>query len=428
MKICVHGLGYIGLATASLFANEGHEVVGYDVDGDVRRRLRRGDPNVAEASLGEYAQRALDGNLTVSDEPEAASYHVICVPTPYDPDRDGADLGAVEAAAENVSSLVRPGDTVVLESTVPPGTTTMVVAPVIGRSGLRPGDEVAVGYVPETMLPGNAVAELHSNDRIVGTLDGTSTESVRRLYESVPTGTLRTAPDATTAEFVKLVQNAYRDVNIAFANSLALIAKDYDIPVRDAIELANSHPRVDILDPGPGVGGHCLPIDPLFLGERSDETDLVDAARAINDRMPRYVVDLLESELGGLEGKSVAVLGIAYKGNVSDTRNSPGLAIGQELGVSVGRAVSLADGGWSGSGVDVRFCDPRVSESEVELQSVVDALRGADAAVLAAGHDEFANLDPRAAGALLDERVVLDPLAVLDREAWVDNGFRFLEL
>jgi nucleotide sugar dehydrogenase len=216
-------------------------------------------------------------------------------------------------------------------------------------------------------------------------------------------------------------------VNIAFANSLALLADEYDVPVRAAIDLANTHPRVDILDPGPGVGGHCLPVDPLFLGESVDRTALVDAARAVNDSMPGHVVDLLRAELGNLDGTAVAVLGISYKGNVDDTRNSPGLAIGRELGATVGQAVPLADGGESPR-VDVRFHDPCISEAEVDLRSLPDALRGADAAILAAAHNQFADLKPRAIGALLDERVVVDPVDLLEREAWTDQGFRFVEL
>jgi nucleotide sugar dehydrogenase len=427
MRVCVHGLGYIGLVTASLFANNGHEVVGFDTDRRIRERLRAGDPEVSEAELERFVERALDREFAVVDEPEPAEYHLVCVPTPYGAAAGSADLTYVEQASETVASLLRPDDVVVLESTVPPGTTETLLAPTVAASGLEPGRDVGLGYCPETVLPGNAVAELRSNDRIIGGVDRASTEAVEALYRSVPTGRLRTAPDATTAEFVKLVQNAFRDVNIAFANSLALLADDYDLPVRAAIELANTHPRVDILDPGPGVGGHCLPVDPLFLGEGSDRTELVDAARAINDSMPSHVVDLLRAELGGLDGATVAVLGVSYKGNVDDTRNSPGLAVGRALGATVGQPVPLTDGGERPT-VDVRFHDPCVSEDgvAVELRSLPDALRGADAAILAAAHDEFADLDPRAVGALLDERVVVDPVDLLDREAWTDRGFRLV--
>jgi nucleotide sugar dehydrogenase len=426
MSICVHGLGYIGLATASLFANNGHDVVGYDVDENGRERLERGEPDVSEASLESYTRQALEGSLTVSAEPVPAEYHIVCVPTPRDRDSGGADLSYVVEATETISSLLRPDDVVVLESTVPPGTTETVVAPKLAQSGLEPGRDIGLGYVPETMLPGNAVVELETNDRIVGGFDRASAATVEPLYDDVPTGTLRTAPDATTAEFVKLVQNAYRDVNIAFANSLALLAADHDVPVREAIEMANTHPRVDILNPGPGVGGHCLPIDPHFLGDGSDETELIDTARAVNDSMPDHVVDLLRDALGELEGKTIAVLGIAYKGNVSDTRNSPGLAIGQRLGAEVAHPVSLADGGRPD--IKVRFADPKVTDADVELHSVVDALAGADAAVLAAAHDEFASLDPRVVGNLLQRRVVVDPLDLLDGESWGDRGFELVGL
>ncbi|MEF8973301.1 MAG: nucleotide sugar dehydrogenase [Haloarcula sp.] len=426
MRLCVHGLGYIGLATSSLFANNGHEVIGYDIDEDVRDRLERGEPDVAEAPFEAYVQRALDASFRVSSEPVPAEYHVICVPTPYDRESEEANLDYVESAARAIGSLLRPDDVVIIESTVPPGTTTTVVAPLLARAGLTPSRDIGLGYVPETILPGNTVTELRSNDRILGGLDPASTEAIGTLYETVPTGTLRAAPDATTAEFAKLVQNAFRDVNIAYANTLALVAEDYGIDVREAIDLANTHPRVDILDPGPGVGGHCLPVDPHFLGQGSDETDLVDTAREVNDHMPDHVLDLLAAELDTLRGKTVAVLGVAYKGNVSDTRNSPGLAIARELGAATSEAVSLADGGWRE--VDVRLCDPHVTDPDLDLVPVTEALDCADAAVLTAAHDEFADLDPQMVRSLLDEQVVVDPLSVVDADAWTDQGISLVTL
>jgi len=424
MELCVHGLGYIGLATASLFVHNGHEVTGYDTDDRVRRRLERGEPEVTEAELDSYVRDALDSELTVNSHPVPAEYHLICVPTPYDRDAGRADLQYVEAAARNVRPLLRADDVVVLESTVPPGTTAGVVSPILAQSGLEPGSDIGLGYVPETMLPGNAVTELRSNDRILGGIDADSTAAIEELYGTVPTGDLRVAPDATTAEFVKLVQNAFRDVNIAYANTLALIARDYGVDVREAIRLANNHPRVDILRPGPGVGGHCLPVDPLFLGERSDETRLVDAARGVNDRMPGYVADLVAEALGTLEDKTIAILGVAYKGNVDDTRNSPGLEIARILSDPHTAALRIADGGMGAT--EVRLCDPHVTSPMLELEPLDDALDGADAAILASAHDEFADLDPRHVGSLLDERVLVDPLDLVDSDSWEQHGFELV--
>lgn len=425
MSVCVHGLGYIGMATASLFANNGYDVVGYDTDPKVRSQIEWGEPDVSEDELESYLQDAVDAGLTVSDEPVPASYHVICVPTPYDSTAGTADLQYVEDASQNISSLLRPNDVVVLESTVPPSTTATVVAPILAQSGLAPGEDVGLGYVPETMLPGNAIAELRSNDRILGGYDPASAVAIKNLYETVPTGTLNIAPDATTAEFVKLAQNAFRDVNIAYANALALIARDYGVGVRDAIELANCHPRVDILNPGPGVGGHCLPVDPFFLGVKSDNTDLIDTAREVNERMPQYVVDRLTEELGPLDDKAIAILGIAYKGNVDDTRNSPGLAIARAIVDADSAARPELDREETAT---LSLSDPHVSNSPLEIEPIPDALEGANAAILATAHDEFNDLSPARVGSLVEDRVIFDPLDIVDSETWAESGFDVLHI
>jgi UDP-N-acetyl-D-mannosaminuronic acid dehydrogenase len=326
--LCVHGIGYIGLATAALFANAGHEVVGFDVDERTIERLRDRNPRTTEEDLRAFVLDALDAGFTPSDEPTAADVHMICVPTPFDTDIGKADLSYVEAVGETIAPLLRPGDLVVLESTVPPGTTADVLGPILeAGSGLTAGTDFRLAHCPETVLPGNIVHELVHNDRIVGGVDASSTDAAIALYDPVVEGTIHRAPDATTAEFVKLAQNASRDVQIAFANELSKVARDYGIDGRDAIALANVHPRVSILQPGPGVGGHCIPVDPLFLGHGSDSLDVMRAARRVNDSMPAYVVELLRERLGALKGHTVAVLGIAYKGNVDDARNSPGVQL-----------------------------------------------------------------------------------------------------
>jgi nucleotide sugar dehydrogenase len=446
MKICVHGLGYIGLASAALFATDGHEVVGYDVDDRVTERLRAGDPDVSEPSFASFVERALDTNLVVGDDPVAADYHLVCVPTPYDQEREQAVLSAVEQATETVAGLVRRGDTVVIESTVPPGTTSNLVAGTLTTATLAPGEGIELGYTPETVMPGNTITELRTNDRIVGGVDAASTAAIRELYDPVTDGTIHTAPDPTTAEFVKLAQNAARDVEIAYANSLALLADDYGVDVRTAIELANSHPRVDLLDPGPGVGGHCIPIDPLFLGQESDETTLIDAARSINDRMPGHVVDRLGETLGSIDGANVAIFGITYKGDVRDTRNSPGLAIARRLSEDDAALEANAaeasepldpdtetdpdypeqpraatDG--TAPAVDVRVYDPVLGVGRLD-----DAVGGADAVVLATAHEAFADLDPGRIGERVARRVVVDPLDLLDADRWTDHGFDVVTL
>ncbi len=423
MKLCVHGLGYVGLATAALFANNGHDVEGYDTDSTVTSSLRRGDVSVSEPDLEAYVHSALDGGLSISDEVVPADAHFICVPTPYD---DGADLTYVEEAATAISEVLRQGDTVVVESTVPPETTVNTVAPTLEGSGLERSSDFHLAYTPETILPGNTVPELKENDRIIGGVDAESTRTVYELYSSVPTGEIHRAPDSTTAEFIKLSQNAFRDVNIGFANELALVADEYDVDVRDAIELANTHPRVDVLDPGPGVGGHCLPVDPLFLTGASKQTAIIEAARAVNDGMGGHIVRKLREELGPLAGRRIAILGVAYKGNVSEIRNSPGLAVAHALRAAEMETKQIADGG--SNTVSVRLSDPQVDDPLLELYPLERALTGADAAIVAAGHDEFKLLDPSRVSDLLHTDVVFDAVDVLDRETWTDHGFTVLDV
>lgn len=423
MTVCVHGLGYVGLATASLFANNGRDVVGFDTDPTVVSRLQRGEVDVPEEELERFVRQALSDGLSVSNEIQEAEYHMLCVPTPYS---DSADLSYVEQAADAISRHLRAGDTVVVESTVPPGTTSSTVAELLAQSGLTAGQQFHLAYSPETILPGNTVPELRTNDRIIGGIDDSSSSVVTDLYESAIEGDIHVAPDATTAEFVKLVQNAFRDVNIAFANELALLANDYEVDAREAIRMANSHPRVDILNPGPGVGGHCIPVDPLFLTDSSDRATLVGCARGVNDGMPAHIADRLRDELGGLAGTKIAILGVAYKGNVAETRNSPGRALARTLKNATVGPAPITDGGRGE--VTVSLTDPRVNDPTLALVPQDEALRDADAAVITAAHDEYRSLDPAGVRELLRTNLILDPVDVLDNSRWQKHGVRVIDL
>ncbi|WP_254547453.1 nucleotide sugar dehydrogenase [Halomarina pelagica] len=429
--VCVHGLGYVGLPTAALLAHNGHEVTGYDVDEAVIDRLTRGEVRTGEAELREYIAAVIDdGALVPSNEIEPASYHLICVPTPLDAEAERAELAYVSSAAEGIAGVLREGDTVILESTVPPGTTEGPLRETLEEeSGLRAGEDFHLAHSPETVLPGNILYELRANDRFVGGVDRDSTEIAASLYEPCIDGTVHRAPDASTAEFVKLVQNAYRDTNIGFANELARVARDYGIDTREAIELANRHARVDILQPGPGVGGHCLPVDPLFLAHGSDAVDLIRHARRVNDSMAGYVVDLVSHYFGGLDGKRLAVLGVAYKGNVDDTRNSPGLRVAQMLRAAEQERPAVADGG-EHQGVETRLHDPHVSDDDgsLGLVSLETALDGADAIVVTTDHDEFRSLSPAKAAERMRGRLLVDTKGLLDENAWRDAGFDVLTL
>ena len=427
--VCVHGLGYIGLPTASMMANYGHKVYGYDVDPEVRSKLRSGEIHLKEPGLRAFVTQALEsGQLEITDEVVEAKYHVVCVPTPFDEETKTPDLGYVEAAGEAVSDNVRRGDTVILESTVPPGTTNDVFRPVVEGSGLTAGTDFALVHCPETVLPGDIIAELRGNNRIIGGVNGLSTESAVRLYDSFVEGEIRTVSDPTIAEFVKLVQNTFRDLNIALANEIAKLAADYGIDSRETIELANRHPRVEIHQPGPGVGGHCLPIDPWFLGQGSEELDLIATGRKVNDGMSAYVIELLREELGALSSRRIGVLGVAYKGNVDDTRMSPGLKLASEIQHHTPEEPPKAADGGDHSPPEVTVHDPYVTDSELKILDLDNAIRDTDAVVVTTDHDEFEDFEPERFRDLMSGSVVIDTKAVLDPEPWREAGFSFRRL
>lgn len=413
--ICVHGLGYVGLPTAAVLANTGYEVYGFDADPAHRSNLMKGSLDIEEPDLNRFVARALEDGLTIVSQPREADFHVICVPTPYDKDIDRTDLSYVEAAGEAVAEQLRQGDTVILSSTVPPGTTAGRLRNVIEKSGLSVKEDVTLGYSPETVLPGNTLTELRENDRIVGTVGGRPADQLVALYDSFVSGNIRTA-NATTAEFVKLIQNAHRDTNIAFANEIAKLAQEFEIDSREAIAMANEHPRVEILRPGPGVGGHCIPIDPLFLTHGNDIPMLIETARTVNDGMPEFVIEFLSAALGELKGTTVTLLGVAYKGGISDIRETPSVVIAEKL---------------FERGVDeVRLTDPYVDGDNIdyELSSLEESLDGADAAVLVTDHPEYGAFSPEIFAGRMQGDVVIDTRAMLDRDRWEKAGFDMYNL
>ena len=422
--ICVHGLGYIGLPTAAMFANFDHKVYGYDADDAVVDELSNGGIHIEEPGLRAFVTQAIEsGNLEIVDEVTAAKYHVICVPTPFDEETKDPDLGYVEAAGEALVPVLREGDTVILESTVPPGTTVDVLQPILEETGLEAGHDFALVHCPETVLPGNIITELKQNNRILGGVNGLSTESAVRLYDTFVEGEIRTTSDPTTAEFVKLIQNTFRDTNIALANEIAKIAADYDIDSREAIDMANQHPRVDILQPGPGVGGHCLPIDPWFLDDGSDQLDLIETARSVNDGMTQFIIDILRKELDGLHDAKVAILGVAYKGDVGDTRMSPGLALAREIQQDPEIPVAADGGSRADCEPQVVIHDPHVRDDTLDLHDMESATTDADAIVIATDHSEYEDLPVADIASRMSASLVVDTKAILDQQDWTEEGF-----
>src|SRR5205809_3040858 len=321
-NICLLGLGYIGLPTGSMFALAGKNVVGVDPSPRVQTALRSGRASIDEPELQTLVTAAINsGRLRVQTKPEAADAFIIAVPTPLDPTTNRADLTFVRQAARDIVPFLRRGNLVVLESTVPPGTTRDVLAPILAESGLVPGQDIFVAHCPERVLPGRILVELEQNDRLTGGLTPACAERAADLYQTFVKGAIMRT-DATTAEMVKVMENTFRDVNVALANEFALIAERIGVDVWDAIRLANHHPRVNVLRPGPGVGGHCIAVDPWFLvGSAPEATRLIQAAREVNDAMPEHVVERLATLVA--PPAPVALLGVTYKAEVDDIRESP---------------------------------------------------------------------------------------------------------
>ena len=326
-SLCVLGLGYIGLPTASTFATNGLKVVGVDTNPEIVNGLNNGQIHVFENGLDELVHKALNtGNLTIKSHPDPADAFIIAVPTPF---KDGkkADLDYVISAAESIVPYLKKGNLVILESTSPPRTTVEVVAPILEKSGLKAGKDFSLAYSPERVLPGQILKELVENARIIGGIDQHSSEAGRDLYKIFVKGEILMT-DATTAEMVKLMENTYRDINIAAANEFARLADRFHVDIWEAISLANRHPRVKVLNPGPGVGGHCISVDPWFLVEAAPDTaQLIRTAREVNDSQPTYIVDFIQRKIGNLTDKRITTLGLAYKADVDDLRESPAIEV-----------------------------------------------------------------------------------------------------
>jgi UDP-N-acetyl-D-mannosaminuronic acid dehydrogenase len=406
VNVCVIGLGYVGLPTAALAASAGHTVLAYDTDAVLREALRAGRAIVSDDVAGLLASAFRDERFVVCDCVESADAYIVCVPTPTAGGRP--DMRHVETALAGVAAVVSSGQLIVLESTVPPGTTERVVRQALRAAG-KGFLNVHVSHAPERILPGDVVRELRENDRIVGGRTREDAEKTRELYAAFVSGDIHLT-DLRTAEFVKVIENTYRDVNIAFANELALFCEEIDIDVWQAIALANNHPRVNILKPGPGVGGHCIPVDPLFLADQNPfATELIQASRRINERMPNLIVRRVVSLVGEGDGKrKVAILGASYKANVDDVRESPARRI-RDL---------LDERGFRTSVYDPLARLPHAA------RSVGQAVEDSDAILLAVDHDAFRDIDPAAVAPIVRSRVLIDCHNFFPERTWLAAGFR----
>ncbi len=381
--MCVLGLGYVGLPTAAVLATVGRRVAGVDLRRDVLDTINAGRIHIVEPELDALVRAAVTaGRLRGVPEPVPARNFLICVPTPITPDHL-PDLRHVEAAAHAIVPALRPGCLVVLESTVPPGTLRELVAPIITGGGLVPGRDVFLAHAPERVLPGNVIREVVENERIVGGLTDACTARCAEFYEGFARGQVHRC-SAEVAELTKLSENAFRDVNIAFANELANVCGRLGLDVWEVIRLANRHPRVQILRPGPGVGGHCIAVDPWFIAAAAPlDTPLIRAARHVNDDRPQRVLDQVHQLAARLRRPKIACLGLAYKPDIDDLRESPALHIAQALAAA--------------GDVDLMLVEPHLHRSPIDgvpLVALEQALASADIVVILVAHRQFRHLRP----------------------------------
>lgn len=398
--ICVLGLGYIGLPTASIFATRGKKVLGVDVVPSVVETINDGRIHIEEPDLDVLVRAAVQsGNLKASTKPEAASTFIIAVPTPFhhDSTTNLPDLTFVESATRSIASVVKKGDLIILESTSPVGTTEKVRDWLIEEcDGRLTESDLLFAHCPERILPGQMLKELVSNDRIAGGLTPEAAEKAKELYESFCTAEILIT-DARTAEMAKLTENSFRDVNIAFANELSMICDELQIDVWELIKLANRHPRVNILQPGPGVGGHCIAVDPWFVvAAAPEQARLIRTAREVNDSKPAYVIEQVKNRAERFKKPVVACFGLAFKADIDDLRESPSLHIAEQLASIFGEQLLV--------------CEPYIKElpaslaKKAKLVSAEVAMEQADIVVLLVDHKQFKKIPKRT----LDQRIVID--------------------
>jgi UDP-N-acetyl-D-mannosaminuronic acid dehydrogenase len=395
-NICVIGLGYIGLPTASLLATKGYTVFGVDVSQKVVDTINQGKIHIVEPDLDILVKSAVgSGNLKAGLQPIESDIFIIAVPTPF---KDGKkpDLSYVDKATRTIAPFVKPGNLVILESTSPVGTTDEVVATILKEHGHKVGEDVFVAHCPERVLPGRILIELVENDRVVGGINDASTQVTVEFYETFVRGEVL-ATTAKTAEMVKLTENSFRDVNIAFANELSMICDDENISVWEVIALANRHPRVNILNPGPGVGGHCIAVDPWFIVDRSPQhSRLIKTAREVNDHKPEWVLERVRAKAAKFKQPTIACLGLSFKADVDDLRESPSVEIVEQLKKENIGTLLIAE--------------PTLeSHPHFELHHYEAAIKAADIVLILVDHKPFKKLK----AAQLADKIVIDTRGII---------------
>lgn len=408
-KICIIGQGYIGIPTAFILAEKNFDIIGVDKDKKKISLLSQGILPFHEKEFSIFSKKIFEkGNYKTSEKVVSADVFIICVPTPFTKEKK-CDFKYIISALEDIVPVLSKGNLVILESTVPPKTCEEIVIPLLEKSGLKAKEDFSVSHAPERILPGNILNEIINNDRIIGGIDEKSTQLTYEIYKSFCKGKILLT-DATTAEMSKVTENAFRDVNIAFANELALICESLKINTYDIIEMANHHPRVNILSPGPGVGGHCIPIDPWFIVEKApDLSKLIRQARIVNDEMPKVIARKIQKIVKKIKNPIVTIIGVAYKANVDDSRESPSYFIAQHL---------------FNSSISVNFYDPLVNSFKFELSSLENAFKQSDCIVYAVNHSLFNDLDPNHIGLMMRNKNLLFCGNFGNPKKWEKSGFK----
>jgi len=413
-KICVIGLGYIGLPTACMLAYSGYKVIGIDVNDYIVNLLNSGEVHIDEEGLRKLFQKVISNKaIKVSKNVEEADVFIIAVSTPLNKENK-ADLSYIISAAYGIKDYIKKGNLVILESTSPPGTTRNIVGNIIEESTkLRAGRDFYLAYCPERVMPGKVLYELINNARIVGGINKESAKKAKEVYEKFVEGKIKLTT-LEIAEIVKLAENSYRDVNIAFSNELSLICSDYAVDVWDVIKFANKHPRVNILNPGPGVGGHCIPIDPLFLLDNISRKDtLIEKSRIVNKSVPFIISKKVLEIIKDYKNPKVTLFGLSYKENVGDIRESPAIDIYNEL---------------FKKGINVSIFDPLVKSTKYKIASLENSLKNSDLLLLLTAHKIFKKVSLDYISKSMRNKNIFDTRNFFNKDLLKKYGFKYYKI
>ena len=407
-SVCILGMGYIGLPLAAMLSENGIKVTGVDISQKIVDALNNGEILIEEDGLGELiAKGVANGSITASTVPVNADAFIIAVPTPIKPDKS-AEMKYVESATRSVVPYLKQGSAVILESTSPPRTVMDLMLPILDQSGLTAGEGYYIAHSPERVIPGNILHEIIHDSRIIGGINKKSAEVVAELYRTFVKGEIFQT-DATTAEMCKLMENTFRDVNIALANEMSRIAYDVGVNIWEAMSLANHHPRVNYLSPGPGVGGHCIALDPWFIAEKSPKNArIVELSRRTNEEQPAFVTEMLLEMLA--DGNKVTMLGLTFKQDTDDTRESTQIKIADAL---------------AAKGIEVAAVDPHVRSNKYLVKDIFEAVKGSSLLIVGVHHTAFKGIDLAKIKSLMKAPKIFDLRNFIAREEAENLGFEY---